>query len=214
MANPSRGHEKRGTQSECLPVSTAGNLARSKSGTWVDCSKPCLQKVWKGAAPHKEMKRMYGFKRALPGDKLRSRASLRDQTYDFPENRKAIEWIAADTERAFVVPWNEYTAQPVLLRLFCIGRRDGDEEKAPFLQGREVHMMNRKHYLHILGTAVVAALCSITNNFSGGGRCSRSVICFRCSGIWTGRHHCRSETPGLGIQTLSRYRHGHSSWRI
>lgn len=28
-------------------------------------------------------------------------------------------------------------------------------------------MMNRKHYLHILGTAVVATLCSITNNFSG-----------------------------------------------
>lgn len=29
-------------------------------------------------------------------------------------------------------------------------------------------MMNRKYYLHILGTAVVAALCSIANNFSGG----------------------------------------------
>lgn len=29
-------------------------------------------------------------------------------------------------------------------------------------------MMNRKHYLHILGTAVMATLCSITNNFSGG----------------------------------------------
>lgn len=29
-------------------------------------------------------------------------------------------------------------------------------------------MMNRKHYLHIFGTAVVATLCSITNNFSGG----------------------------------------------
>lgn len=29
-------------------------------------------------------------------------------------------------------------------------------------------MMNRKHYLHILGTAMVATLCSITNNFSGG----------------------------------------------
>lgn len=29
-------------------------------------------------------------------------------------------------------------------------------------------MMNRKHYLHILGTAVVATLCSITNIFSGG----------------------------------------------
>lgn len=29
-------------------------------------------------------------------------------------------------------------------------------------------MMNRKHYLHILGTAVVATLCSIANNFSGG----------------------------------------------
>ncbi len=29
-------------------------------------------------------------------------------------------------------------------------------------------MMNRKHYLHILGTAVVATLCSITNNLSGG----------------------------------------------
>ena len=29
-------------------------------------------------------------------------------------------------------------------------------------------MMNRKHYLHILGTAIVATLCSITNNFSGG----------------------------------------------
>lgn len=29
-------------------------------------------------------------------------------------------------------------------------------------------MMNRKHYLHILGTAVVATLCSITNDFSGG----------------------------------------------
>lgn len=28
--------------------------------------------------------------------------------------------------------------------------------------------MNRKHYLRILGTAVVAALCSVTNNFSGG----------------------------------------------
>lgn len=28
-------------------------------------------------------------------------------------------------------------------------------------------MMNRKHYLHILGTAVVATLCSIANNFSG-----------------------------------------------
>lgn len=29
-------------------------------------------------------------------------------------------------------------------------------------------MMNRKHYLRILGTAVAAALCSISNNFSGG----------------------------------------------
>lgn len=29
-------------------------------------------------------------------------------------------------------------------------------------------MMNRKHYLHILGTAVFATLCSIANNFSGG----------------------------------------------
>lgn len=29
-------------------------------------------------------------------------------------------------------------------------------------------MMNRKHYLHILGTAVVTTLCSIANNFSGG----------------------------------------------
>lgn len=29
-------------------------------------------------------------------------------------------------------------------------------------------MMNRKHYLHILGTAVVATLYSIANNFSGG----------------------------------------------
>lgn len=29
-------------------------------------------------------------------------------------------------------------------------------------------MMNRKHYLHILGTAVVATLCSIANNLSGG----------------------------------------------
>lgn len=29
-------------------------------------------------------------------------------------------------------------------------------------------MMNRKHYLNILGTAVVATLCSIANNFSGG----------------------------------------------
>lgn len=29
-------------------------------------------------------------------------------------------------------------------------------------------MMNRKHYLHILSTAVVATLCSIANNFSGG----------------------------------------------
>ena len=29
-------------------------------------------------------------------------------------------------------------------------------------------MMNRKHYLHILGMAVVATLCSIANNFSGG----------------------------------------------
>ncbi len=29
-------------------------------------------------------------------------------------------------------------------------------------------MMNRKYYLHILGTAVVAALCSIANNFSEG----------------------------------------------
>lgn len=28
--------------------------------------------------------------------------------------------------------------------------------------------MNRKHYLHILGTAVFATLCSIANNFSGG----------------------------------------------
>lgn len=30
-------------------------------------------------------------------------------------------------------------------------------------------MMNRKHCLHILGTALVVALCSIANNFSGGG---------------------------------------------
>lgn len=29
-------------------------------------------------------------------------------------------------------------------------------------------MMNRKYYLHILGTAVVAVLCSIANNFSVG----------------------------------------------
>lgn len=75
------------------------------------------------------------LQKSIAWEKPRSRASLRDQTYDFPENRKAIEWIAADTERAFV-PWNGYTAQPAFLRLFCIGRRDGDEEKAPFLQGK------------------------------------------------------------------------------
>lgn len=99
MASPSRGHEKRGTQSECLPVSTAGNLARSKSGTWVDCSKPCLQKVWKAQRLTKKWKECTVIKEHRWGETT-CRASLRDQTYDFPENRKAIEWIAADTERA------------------------------------------------------------------------------------------------------------------
>ncbi len=47
MASPSRGHEKRGTQSECLPVSTAGNLARSKSGTWVDSRSRACKKCEK-----------------------------------------------------------------------------------------------------------------------------------------------------------------------
>lgn len=56
MASPSRGHEKRGTQSECLPVSTAGNLARSKSGTWVDSSKPCLKKCERRSASQKNEK--------------------------------------------------------------------------------------------------------------------------------------------------------------
>ena len=126
-----------------------------------------LAKSVKGAAPHKEMKRMYGFKRALPGRSRAAEPLCEIRPMIFLKIEKAIEWIAADTERAFV-PWNGYTAQPAFLRLFCIGRRDGDEEKAPSLQGREVHMMNRKHYLHILGTAVVATLCSITNNFSGG----------------------------------------------
>lgn len=36
-------------------------------------------------------------------------------------------------------------------------------------------MMNRKHYLHILGTAVVAALCSIANNFSVGGGAAETL---------------------------------------
>lgn len=36
-------------------------------------------------------------------------------------------------------------------------------------------MMNRKHYLHILGTAVVAALCSIANNFSVGGGAAEAL---------------------------------------
>ena len=199
------------SQSACLFLLQETWLVQSQGHGLTARSRAC-KKCEKAQRLTKKWKECTASKEHCLGE-TSSRASLLDQTYDFPENRKAIEWIAADTERAFV-PWNGYTAQPVFLRLFCIGRRDGDEEKAPFLQGREVHMMNRKHYLHILGTAVVATLCSITNNFSGGGRCSRGVVCFRCAGIWTGRHHCRSETPGLGIQTLSRYRHGHSSWRI
>lgn len=199
------------SQSACLFLLQETWLVQSQGHGLTARSRAC-KKCERRSASQKNEKNVR-LQKSTAWEKPRSRASLRDQTYDFPENRKAIEWIAADTERAFV-PWNGYTAQPAFLRLFCIGRRDGDEEKAPFLQGREVHMMNRKHYLHILGTAVVATLCSITNNFSGGGRCSRGVVCFRCSGIWTGRNHCRSETPWLGIQTLSRYRHGHSSWRI
>lgn len=213
MASPSRGHEKRGTQSECLPVSTAGNLARSKSGTWVDSSKPCLQNVWKAQRLTKKWKECTVIKEHRWGETTQQSLFARSDLW-FSWKSKSYRMNSRRYRACFVVPWNEYTAQPAFLRLFCIGRRDGDEEKAPFLQGREVHMMNRKHYLHILGTAVVATLCSITNNFSGGGRCSRGAVCFRCSGIWTGRNHCRSETPGLGIQTLSRYRHGHSSGRI
>ena len=68
MANPSRGHEKRGTQSECLPVSTAGNLARSKSGTWVDSSKPCLQKVWKAQRLTKKWKECTASKEHCLGE--------------------------------------------------------------------------------------------------------------------------------------------------
>ena len=50
-------------------------------------------KVWEGAEPHKDMKRMYGFRRVPPGidEKPSSRVSLFDQAYNFPENRKAIE---------------------------------------------------------------------------------------------------------------------------
>lgn len=90
MANPSRGHEKRGTQSECLPVSTAGNLARSKSGTWVDSrSRACKTCERRSASQRNEQN--VRLQKSIAWEKPRSRASLRDQTYDFPENRKAIE---------------------------------------------------------------------------------------------------------------------------
>ena len=153
------------SQSACLFLLQETWLVQSQGHGLTARSRAC-KKCEKAQRLTKKWKECTASKEHCLGE-TSSRASLLDQTYDFPENRKAIEWIAADTERAFV-PWNGYTAQPVFLRLFCIGRRDGDEEKAPFLQGREVHMMNRKHYLHILGTAVVATLCSIANNFSGG----------------------------------------------
>lgn len=90
MANPSRGHEKRGTQSECLPVSTAGNLTRSKSGTWVDSRSRACKKCERRSASQRNEKNVR-LQKSTAWEKPRSRASLRDQTYDFPENRKAIE---------------------------------------------------------------------------------------------------------------------------
>ncbi len=90
MASPSRGHEKRGTQSECLPVSTAGNLARSKSGTWVDSRSRACKTCERRSASQRNEKNVR-LQKSIAWEKPRSRASLRDQTYDFPENRKAIE---------------------------------------------------------------------------------------------------------------------------
>lgn len=90
MASPSRGHEKRGTQSECLPVSTAGNLARSKSGTWVDSRSRACKTCERRSASQRNEKNVR-LQKSTAWKKPRSSASLRDQTYNFPENRKAIE---------------------------------------------------------------------------------------------------------------------------
>lgn len=91
MASPSRGHEKRGTQSECLPVSTAGNLARLKSGTWVVTARSRACKKCERRSASQRNEKNVRLQKSTAGEKLRSRASLREQTYDFPENRKAIE---------------------------------------------------------------------------------------------------------------------------
>lgn len=91
MASPSRGHEKRGTQSECLPVSTAGNLARSKSGTRVVTARNRACKTCERRSASQKNEKNVRLPKSTAWEKPRSRASLRDQTYDFPENRKAIE---------------------------------------------------------------------------------------------------------------------------
>ena len=90
MASPSRGHEKRGTQSECLPVSTAGNLLVQSQGHGLTARSRACKKCERRSASQRNEKNVR-LQKSTAWEKRRSRASLRDQTYDFPENRKAIE---------------------------------------------------------------------------------------------------------------------------
>ena len=122
------------SQSACLFLLQETWLVQSQGHGLTARSRACKKCERRSASQRNE--KNVRLQKSTAWEKPRSRAALRDQTYDFPENRKAIEWIAADTERAFVVPWNEYTAQPAFLRLFCFGWIDGDEEKAPALQGK------------------------------------------------------------------------------
>lgn len=90
MANPSRGHEKRGTQSECLPVSTAETWLVQSQGHGLTARSRVCKTCERRSASQKNEKNVR-LPKSTAWEKPRSRASLRDQTYDFPENRKAIE---------------------------------------------------------------------------------------------------------------------------
>ena len=101
------------SQSACLFLLQETWLVQSQGHGLTARSRACKKCERRSASQRNE--KNVRLQKSTAWEKPRSRAALRDQTYDFPENRKAIEWIAADTERAL---WcHEMSTQHSLL--FC-----------------------------------------------------------------------------------------------
>ena len=122
------------SQSACLFLLQETWLVQSQGHGLTARSRAC-KKCEKAQRLTKKWKECTASKEHRLGETTQQSLFARSDLW-FSWKSKSYRMNSRRYRACFVVPWNEYTAQPAFLRLFCFGRIDGDEEKAPALQGK------------------------------------------------------------------------------